>query len=142
MPLLQRRIGGRVALVTELEFAGQLMVVYNAHLESRSYGQIQIKQLDEILTDLKSHYPPSTIAMIGGDLNTKYFPSVYLRKLGREGFYSATGRRIERSHVIAMALDWIFVRGPVHWEGGTVGRDWKGSDHYPICAELAASAAR
>ncbi|MBV9677143.1 MAG: endonuclease/exonuclease/phosphatase family protein [Acidobacteriaceae bacterium] len=139
MPLMQRRLGSRVALVTDLQFAGQLLVVYNAHLESRSYGRIQMNQLDEILADLQSHYPPDTPAIIGGDLNTKYFPSIFLHKLQREGFHSAIGERIERSHTIAMALDWIFVRGPIRWERGTIRRDWKGSDHYPILAELVAS---
>ena len=138
LPLMQRRVGSRVALVTDLEFAGQPLVVYNAHLESRSYGRIQMSQLEEILADLKSHYSPSTPAVIGGDLNTKYFPSVFLHKLEREGFHSATGQRIERSHAIAMALDWIFVRGSVHWENGAVRRDWKGSDHYPIYGQLVA----
>src|SRR6185437_2168863 len=32
VPLLQRRAGNRIALVTELEFAGKMLVVYNAHL--------------------------------------------------------------------------------------------------------------
>lgn len=139
LPLMQRRTGGRVALVTELEFAGRLLVVYNTHLESRSYGRIQMNQLEEMLADLKSHYSPDTPAMIGGDLNTKYFPSIFLHKMEREGFYSATGQQIERSTPIAMALDWIFVRGPLQWENGAVRRDWRGSDHYPVCAELAAS---
>ena len=79
---MQRRLGGRVALVTELEFAGRRMVVYNAHLESRSAGPIQAAQLDEMLADLK-RYPAGTPAILGGDLNTKYFPSIYLHKLER-----------------------------------------------------------
>jgi endonuclease/exonuclease/phosphatase family metal-dependent hydrolase len=98
-----------------------------------------MNQLDEILADLKSRYPPDTSAIIGGDLNTKYFPSMFLHKLEREGFHSATGKRIERSHTIAMALDWIFMRGPMQWESGAVRRDWKGSDHYPVSAELVVS---
>jgi len=139
MPLMQRRMGNRVALVTDLQFAGQPLVVYNAHLESRSYGRIQMEQLDEILADLKSHYPADTAAIIGGDLNTKYLPSIFLHKLEREGFHSAIGERIERSHAIAMALDWIFMRGPMRWESGAVRKDWKGSDHYPVYAELVAA---
>jgi endonuclease/exonuclease/phosphatase family metal-dependent hydrolase len=138
LPLMQRRAGGRVALVTEIAFAGKPLVVYNAHLESRSYGRIQMNQLDEILADLQSHYSSGTPVIIGGDLNTKYLPSIFLRKMEREGFHSATGQRIERSTPIAMALDWIFVRGPVRWESGAVRRDWKGSDHYPVYAELTA----
>lgn len=137
LPLLQRRRGGRIALITELEFAGKLLVVYNAHLESRSFGHIQTEQVDEMLADL-SQYPPDTAIIFGGDLNSKYFPSNYLHRLEKAGFHSATGERIERTHTIAMALDWIFVRGPVKIEDGQVRRDLHGSDHYPVYAELIA----
>ena len=137
IPLFQRRLGSRIALVTELEFAGRPLVVYNAHLESRSAGALQGEQLDEILADL-GRYPRETAAIIGGDLNTKYFPSRFLHKLEQGGFRSATGEQIERTHRIAMSLDWIFARG-VKIEEGTVRRDLKGSDHYPVYAELRAS---
>jgi endonuclease/exonuclease/phosphatase family metal-dependent hydrolase len=137
LPLMQRRIGERVALVTELEFAGRPLVVYNAHLESRSTGPIQTAQLDEMLADLK-RYPAGTAVILGGDLNTKYFPSIYLHKLERLGFHSATGERIERTHTIAMALDWLFARGPIKLDNGAVRHDIKGSDHYPVYARLTA----
>ncbi|SRR5579884_2625176 len=138
VPLLQRRRGNRIALVTDLEFAGRLLVVYNLHLESRSMGSIQSEQLDEVLADIRKQYPPDTAVILAGDLNTKYLPGIYLRKLEREGFRSATGERIERTHSIAMALDWIFVRGPVQIEDGRVRRDLRGSDHYPVYAEIVA----
>jgi endonuclease/exonuclease/phosphatase family metal-dependent hydrolase len=137
LPLFQRRRGGRIALVTELEFAGRPLVVYNAHLESRSYGRIQAAQIDEMLADLR-RYPPDTAIILGGDLNTKYMPSFFLHKLEKAGFHSATGQQIERTHTIAMALDWIFFRGPVKIESGRVRRDFHGSDHYPVYAELLA----
>jgi endonuclease/exonuclease/phosphatase family metal-dependent hydrolase len=137
LPLMQRRLGSRIALVTELEFAGGLLVVYNLHLESRSLGRIQSAQLGEVLADLKQ-YPPNTAAIIGGDLNSKYFPSRYLKKLEREGFHNCIGERIERTHTIAMALDWIFVRGPVKIADGKVRKDFSGSDHYPIYGRLIA----
>ncbi len=135
VPLLQRRVGNRLALVSELEFDGKLLVVYNAHLESRSAGAIQDRQLDEILNDSK-RYPPATAILLGGDLNTKYFPSIFLHKLEAAGFRSSLGERIERTHTIMMALDWIFVKGPVQLSGGLVRRDMKGSDHYPVYAAL------
>jgi endonuclease/exonuclease/phosphatase family metal-dependent hydrolase len=137
VPLMQRRLGSRIALVTELEFAGRKLVVYNAHLESRSYGRVQNEQIDEILDDLKQ-YPPGTAVLLGGDLNTKYFPSIFLRKLERAGFASSTGERIERTHTIAMALDWVFAEGDVRIGNGRVRRDWKGSDHYPVWSLLEA----
>jgi endonuclease/exonuclease/phosphatase family metal-dependent hydrolase len=138
IPLLQRRLGNRIALVTDLEFAGRMLVVYNLHLESRSIGGIQADQLDEVLGDAKTHYPPNAAIILAGDLNTKYLPSTFLRKLEREGFRSAMGERIERTHVIAMTLDWIFVRGPIRIEDGRVRRDLRGSDHYPIYAKVVA----
>jgi endonuclease/exonuclease/phosphatase family metal-dependent hydrolase len=134
---MQRRLGSRIALVTELEFAGGLLVVYNLHLESRSLGRIQSAQLEEVLADLKQ-YPRNTAAIIGGDVNSKYFPSRYLKKLQREGFQSCMGERIERTHTIAMALDWIFLRGPVKIADGKVRRDFSGSDHYPIYTQVIA----
>jgi endonuclease/exonuclease/phosphatase family metal-dependent hydrolase len=134
-PLMQRRLGNRIGLVTDLEFNGRPLVVYNLHLESRSMGMIQSGQLNEVLADL-AKYPPNTAALIGGDLNTKYLPKIFLHKLERAGFHSSTGERIERSHKIAMALDWIFVRGPLRFESGQVLKDIKGSDHYPVYAKL------
>jgi endonuclease/exonuclease/phosphatase family metal-dependent hydrolase len=137
LPLMQRRVGGRIALITELRFANRPLVVYNAHLESRSLGKLQSEQMDEILVDAK-RYSPDTSIIIGGDLNTKYFPSRFLKKMEEAGFRSALGRRIERTHKIAMALDWIFVRGPLEVEGGQVLRVSNGSDHYPVYARLIA----
>ena len=131
VPLMQRRIGNRIALVSELDFAGGLLVVYNAHLESRSAGPIQDHQLDEMLADAKQ-YPPGTAIVLGGDLNTKYLPSIFLHKLEAAGFRSALGERIERTHKIAMALDWIFVKGQIQVGKGAVRRDLTASDHYPV----------
>jgi endonuclease/exonuclease/phosphatase family metal-dependent hydrolase len=137
LPIFQRRRGNRMALVTELEFGGRLLVIYNAHLESRSFGPIQAEQIDEMVADAE-HYPAGTAIVLGGDLNTKYLPSTFLHKLENAGFRSATGERIDRTHKIAMALDWIFVKGPVKLQDGQVRRDFKGSDHYPVYARLLA----
>jgi len=139
LPLMQRRLGGRVALVSELEFGGQLLVVYNAHLESRSYGRIQNHQLDEILADFDRTYPPETAVIVGGDLNTKYLPSWFLHKLEKAGFRSALGERVERTHTVAFALDWIFARGSVQMGPATVEKSWKGSDHYALRADVTTS---
>ncbi len=136
IPLMQRRLGNRITLVTEHQFAGKLLVVYNPHLESRSMGRIQTEQLDEILADLKQNYPPDTNTIIAGDINSKYYPSTFLHKMEEAGFHSALGNRIERTHKIAMSLDWIFVRGPFTLEDGNVDRSAHGSDHYPISVRL------
>ena len=135
MPLFQRRLGGRIALITEHEIGGRSLVVYNVHYESRSYGRIQLDQLTETLEDMKQ-YPPGTGFLLAGDLNTKYFPSIFLERLKREGFQNSTGDRIERTHELVGSLDWILARGPVKLEAGRVRRDISGSDHFPIFATL------
>jgi endonuclease/exonuclease/phosphatase family metal-dependent hydrolase len=135
VPLFQRRLGGRIALITEHPIGGRLLVVYNVHYESRSYGRIQFDQLMETLEDMKQ-YPPGTAFVLAGDLNTKYLPSIFLDRLKREGFQNSTGDRIERTHEIAGSLDWIVARGPIKLEAGKVRRDISGSDHFPIYATL------
>lgn len=137
LPFMQRRLGNRIALVTDLEFAGKPLIVYNLHLESRSMGKLQDEQLDEVLADMK-RYPPNTAFLVAGDFNTKYLPSIFLHKLERAGFHSATGNRVERTHKILLALDWIFVRGPIRVEDGRVNRNLEGSDHYPLYTEVVA----
>lgn len=136
LPFMQRRQGSRIVLITETKYRGKPLVIYNAHLESRSYGRIQMEQLDEILADMK-RYEPGTAFLLAGDLNTKYFPSVYLRKLQRAGFESAMGERTPITHDIPTCLDWIFAKG-IAIGGGEVNRQLKGSDHYAIYAVVGA----
>jgi endonuclease/exonuclease/phosphatase family metal-dependent hydrolase len=135
IPLFQRRLGGRIALITELSIAGSPVVVYNLHLESRSGGKIQSAQIQEVLEDLK-RYPDGAYAIIGGDFNSKYHPARVLRMLERAGFRSVLGRRIERTHVIIGSLDWIFVRGAWSVQDARIMRGTHASDHDEVMADL------
>jgi endonuclease/exonuclease/phosphatase family metal-dependent hydrolase len=136
MAFFQRRLGGRIALVTEISIGGTNVVVYNVHFESRSGGKIQTAQLNEVLADLK-HYPAGTPAIIGGDFNSKYHPFAVLHSLEAQGFHSVLGERVERTYWAIGRLDWIFYRGPWHVEEGKVVRGTHASDHDAILAELA-----
>jgi hypothetical protein len=109
---MQRRLGSPIALVTEMDRNGRLLVVYNAHLESRSMGRIQMAQLDEILADKQE--PPSHSHLFAQT------PVLWFR--------IAQVDKIARTHPIMMALDWIFASSPFTWIGGTVRHDRKGSD--------------
>ena len=138
-PIFQRRLGGRIALIAELQLSnGGMLVVYNAHLESRSFGAIQTHQLEEILEDTR-RYPQGTAIIIAGDLNTKYNPHTFLKKLEGAGFTNAFGERTPRTHIFVCALDWLTVRGPVRVEDAIVRRGVGASDHFPISADLAAA---
>jgi endonuclease/exonuclease/phosphatase family metal-dependent hydrolase len=131
----QRRLGGRIALVTELSVGHSKMVAYNVHFESRSAGAIQSAQLNEVLGDLR-RYPPGTPAIIAGDLNSKYNPAQVLHFLEKQGFYSVLGEKIQRTHVLIGYFDWIFYRGPWNLDRGEVLRGSHASDHDPVVAQL------
>jgi endonuclease/exonuclease/phosphatase family metal-dependent hydrolase len=136
-PLMQRRLGGRMALVAELDYEpGRMLVVYNTHLESRSFGRIQGLQLDEILADA-ARYPEGTPIVLAGDLNTKYNAEATGERLRQAGWQSAFGDRHPRTHRIMFSLDWVLAKGPVAVEDGRLLRDASGSDHYPISALVA-----
>lgn len=134
LPLLQRREGGRIALVTELDNGGKTLVVYNLHLESRGSEHGRLLQLDEVLADAE-RYPKETPVIVAGDLNTKVRTSPVIPRLRQAGYRSAFGDRKVRTHIIIGALDWIFARGPIEFEDAQVIRDAHASDHFPIAAE-------
>ncbi len=133
--IMQRRKGGRVALVAELGRTDVEFVLYNLHLESRGLGATRFGQLKEVLADAQ-RYNRNVPVIIAGDLNTKYRPGLFARRLREAGFESCFGRRKVRTHVIYGALDWIFVRGPAKCGDARVVRGSKASDHDPVVAEI------
>jgi endonuclease/exonuclease/phosphatase family metal-dependent hydrolase len=133
--LFQRRLGGRMALITEHDANGHLLVVYNVHYESRNYGHIQMEQLEETLADMKQ-YPKNTAFILAGDLNSKYFPHIFRDKLVAQGFQSVTGNEVPRTHLLIGALDWIWLSGPLRTKQGRVRHDINGSDHLPLEAMI------
>jgi endonuclease/exonuclease/phosphatase family metal-dependent hydrolase len=135
VPMLQRRLGGRIALVNELDRDGKPLVVYNLHLESRTTEHGRLLQLEEVLADTQ-RYPADTPIIVAGDLNTLSGSSPVIPRLREAGYSSCFGERHVRTHIIVGALDWIFVRGPISCDGAEVRRDFHASDHFPISAEL------
>jgi endonuclease/exonuclease/phosphatase family metal-dependent hydrolase len=134
LPLWQRREGGRIALVTELDNNGKLLVVYNLHLESRGSEQGRLLQLNEVLADAE-RYPAETPVVVAGDLNTKIRTSPVIPRLRQAGYRSAFGDRKVRTHMIIGALDWSFARGPIQFDDPHVYPEAHASDHFPISVE-------
>jgi endonuclease/exonuclease/phosphatase family metal-dependent hydrolase len=127
----QERIGGRIALVTEIEGGGRGLTVYNLHLESRGDNDLRLAQLEEVLHDASKRAPQSP-ALLAGDLN--FNASVALKT----GFRSALG--LPSPHTTSprglfrrqRAIDWAFVSGPIETGLGYVHSNIDASDHYPI----------
>jgi endonuclease/exonuclease/phosphatase family metal-dependent hydrolase len=136
----QQRLGGRIALVTEVKLCARRVVTYNVHLESRGDKQLKLLQLSETLDDAK-HYPRSQPLVLAGDLNVDLsrFSAV---ALGPAGFHSAialpsphttTARGILRQ---GRTIDCAYLAGPIQSKSSRVFSDVNASDHYPLLFEV------
>jgi endonuclease/exonuclease/phosphatase family metal-dependent hydrolase len=131
--LFQRRDGGRIAQVLEVESGGRPLVLYNVHLESRGSEELRRLQMEELLADLRQH-PADTAVVVAGDFNTRVADAPAVKLLRAAGFRQAAGGRVTTMR--GAALDWIFVRGPVVASEGRIHDHVHASDHYPLTARL------
>lgn len=68
----QRRIGGRLAVLAELDVAGTPVGVGTVHLENRTDGPGRQAQLEAVLAEAERMFPGMPV-VLGGDLNTNTF---------------------------------------------------------------------
>lgn len=68
----QRRIGGRCAILAELDVGGRPLGVATIHLENRTHGQGRRQQLEAVLEAAEAMFPNMPV-ILGGDLNTNTF---------------------------------------------------------------------
>jgi endonuclease/exonuclease/phosphatase family metal-dependent hydrolase len=138
----QQRLGGRIALVSEVGVLGRKLAIYNLHLESRGERSIRIAQMSETVEDARQ-YAARVPVVIAGDMNLDLGRSLFSASaLEREGFHSAielpaprttTPRGILRHR---KAIDWVYLAGPIQSSSVRIFEDVTASDHYPICFEL------
>ncbi|MEJ1158444.1 endonuclease/exonuclease/phosphatase family protein [Prosthecomicrobium sp. N25] len=68
----ERRVGGRIILLTEVEVAGETVVLVTAHYESHTDAPDRLAQT-EVMLDAIDAYAPGRPVLIGGDFNTATF---------------------------------------------------------------------
>lgn len=68
----QKRIGGRLAILAELDVAGTHVGVATIHLENRTHSEGRKAQLDAILAAAEEMFAGMPV-ILGGDLNTNTF---------------------------------------------------------------------
>jgi endonuclease/exonuclease/phosphatase family metal-dependent hydrolase len=140
-PIFQERLGGRIALVTEVSIAGSPLMVYNLHLESRGDDQLRALQLQEVLADTMT-IPPSTPVIVAGDMNLDTSQPAAASLIEHSGLCDVIGRRgaptTPRRQLFhsGRAIDRTLLRGPVRAEDITVHRSVEVSDHYPLSFTL------
>lgn len=132
--IFQRRNGGRMALVTEIQTSIGKVVAYNTHLESHGREGGRQQQMQEILDDIAAHHYENPV-LIAGDLNTRQgrFSRV-LEAARNHGFldvFSQTGK----TSFDKVPLDWILVK-ELSAVSAVVHSRVKGSDHDPISTQL------
>jgi endonuclease/exonuclease/phosphatase family metal-dependent hydrolase len=144
----QERLGGRIALASEIAIPGDVSIVaYNLHLESRADDEMRFAQLAEVLTDATA-FQPTRPTVIAGDLNMDASKPPSATAIARAGFIAAVpaGRQATTParHLLEPGrhIDWAFVRGPVQIDKGRVHNSIKASDHYPISFEIDVSGGR
>ncbi len=133
--LFQRRIGGRLALVTEAMIYGQSVLTYNLHLESQAKDRLRLQQLQEALHDARRHKGASMV-VLAGDFNMDAGNEDAAAAL-HNGFHDAV--RLPESPTTtarsrfnrARCLDWIYVSEYARAQG-QVHNTVQASDHYPV----------
>lgn len=139
----QERLGGRIALVTEINIAGSKLLIYNLHLESRAHDELRLAQIEEALFDVARQDPQRSI-VIAGDFNLDASKASAASALAKAGFQEAiavprTPTTPARLFEPGRRIDWAFVRGPICASSGKIHSQVRASDHYPISFRLTAS---
>ena len=137
----QERLGGRIALVTEVDAFGTVFNVYNLHLESRGDNNLRFSQLKQAVGDA-ARYAPRVPTLLAGDLNCDISEGDAAVLIERSGFsdvlrhshsYTRPARSLFRS---PRSIDWALIAGPLEAIRGKVYTTVKASDHYPISFTL------
>jgi endonuclease/exonuclease/phosphatase family metal-dependent hydrolase len=140
----QERLGGRIALVAEINVAGSKFVTYNLHLESRSNNELRLSQVAEVLSDA-AHQDSQCPVIVAGDFNLDASKDAVATAFGTAGFQDAIAApRTPTTPARGLfepgrRIDWAFVRGPIQAGSGRVHNQVNASDHYPISFTLTAS---
>jgi len=139
LPGFQRRLGGRMALLSRLRICEKTVVVYNVHLESRS-DDVRRAQLSQLLEDT-CHHRCDTPTVLAGDFNIDLSqPSVsslitemhFENPLRYTGLQTTPGNHFGRKG----PLDWILTKGPLRPAVARVHTSALGSDHFPVSLML------
>jgi endonuclease/exonuclease/phosphatase family metal-dependent hydrolase len=133
----QERLGGRIALVAQINIAGSKVMTYNLHLESRGSDALRISQLGEVLSDA-TWCDTACPVIVAGDLNLDASREAVALTVAKAGFQDA----VTTPHTPTTPtrglfeggrqIDWAFVRGPLRASSGHVHSSANASDHYPI----------
>ncbi|HVN19763.1 MAG TPA: endonuclease/exonuclease/phosphatase family protein [Dongiaceae bacterium] len=140
LPVFQRRIGGRMALVTRVALGGRSILTYNVHLESRNGDEHRHAQLAELLEDSRQ-YDVDGVVVAAGDFNFDLThpreASILQHARFENPFADACTPTITTGSLsVGRAIDCILIRGKVTPWRPAVHNCVRASDHYPLSITL------
>jgi endonuclease/exonuclease/phosphatase family metal-dependent hydrolase len=137
----QRRVGGRMALISCVDLPEQKLIVYNVHLESRGSDDLRRSQLAEILDDV-SQQPSDVQVVITGDFNADLRREPIAAVIGESGLNIPFAHRsslpttVPSRFKVSRTIDWILTKGPLIASEATLHDAIRASDHYPLTLTL------
>ena len=136
----QERLGGRLALVADVNVGSKTIVTYNLHLESRGDDLLRSAQMKEVLQDAQ-RCNADTVALLAGDLNMDVSAGDVAQAIWLAGFQDVltnqhTPTTPNSFFAEGRVIDWIFSRGTRGSDAPQVHRSVSGSDHYPLSVRL------
>jgi len=138
----QERLGGRIALVADVEISGRTLTTYNLHLESKESDALRVSQLNEVLTEIASG-KNNQLALVAGDLNLNAVEGEAAAAFKQAGLRDAVGLPNIRTRPPrgmldqGRSIDWIFLAGELKSREGQIHGNIRASDHFPVSFELA-----
>jgi endonuclease/exonuclease/phosphatase family metal-dependent hydrolase len=134
---LQRRRGGRMALLNNVLIPGRSMATYNLHCESKGSDSLRYCQLDEFLQHANS-YSRDVPVLAAGDFNFDLSHGQAATALAKFGFVNPFATLQEATTISHSRpsrdriIDWILLRGPLTATNPQVHSSVVASDHYPL----------
>jgi len=144
LPAFQRRLGGRMALLSNVTIAETTLAVYNLHLESRGGDDPRCSQLAEVLNGAL-RYGLDVPVIVAGDFNFDVTKprNACVNERSFQNPFASLGLRTARSHPFGRGnmIDWILIRGPIAAVSPKIDHSVSASDHYPLSLTLELRAA-
>lgn len=133
----QRRIGGRMTLITRLVVGNRSLAIYNLHLESRKGNDLRYSQMAELLEDTRQ-YDLNNEVLVAGDFNFDLTAAPQNSAVQNAGFNNPFGLLSELSTISGQkhAIDWLLIRGDAQAQSAQVHNSVRASDHYPLSLTL------
>ncbi len=134
----QRRVGGRIALYSNVRIGDRTLGVYNLHLESRS-DRVRRAQLSELLEDARGYDGDGPI-IVAGDFNFDLAEPSAASVIADARFHNPFKDRLRTTPSNHFGrkgvIDWILLKGPLGTVDARVHSSVSASDHYPISLTL------